>query len=91
MKARHRSAAEALRFVIDDLQSALVEAPDAEIVEQTRGCWLPGAEAGRVRMMLQDAMRRDPEGLSPARPGLATMTHARGVPARGKAGRDDER
>jgi hypothetical protein len=60
MKARHRSLAEALRFVHDDLQVSLVEAPDAEIVELSRGCWVSGAEAALARDVLRRALL--PEG-----------------------------
>jgi hypothetical protein len=59
MKARHRSAAEALRFVLDDLEASLVEAPDDEIVEATRGCWMPGYQAAPVREVVREALQVD--------------------------------
>jgi hypothetical protein len=68
MKARHRSMAEALGFVIDDLQAALLEAPDEEIVELARGCWQPGAEAGRARDVLMQAVRAERDPSATARP-----------------------
>ena len=85
MKARHRSAAEALGFVIDDLQSALIEASDAEIVELARGCWQPGAEAGRARDVLLQALHTEREPSSPARP-----TPGRLAPSRRRAERFDQ-
>jgi hypothetical protein len=70
MKARHRSAAEALRFVLDDLEASLVEAPDDEIVEATRGCWMPGYQAAPVREVVREALQADwrtPITLAPKR------------------------
>jgi len=77
MKSRHRSAAEALGFVIDDLQASLLEAPDAEIVELARGYWQPGAEAGRVREMLLQALHAEPERRSTPRPAAGRLAPAR--------------
>jgi hypothetical protein len=59
VKARHRSAAEALRFVVDDLQTALVEAWDEEVIEVSRGSLLRGYQAGQVRELIGQAMQAD--------------------------------
>lgn len=84
MKARHRSMAEALGLVIEDLQAALLEAPDEEIVELARGCWQPGAEAGRVREALMQALRAERDPNSPVRTAAGRI-----VPSRRRAERFD--
>jgi hypothetical protein len=82
MKARHRSMAEALGFVIDDLQASLIDAPDAEIVELARGCWQPGAEAGRVTETLRQALRTERDPNSARRPAAGRLTLPRRRPER---------
>lgn len=77
MKARHRSAAEALGFVIEDLQASLIEAPDAEIVELARGCWQPGAEAGRAMEVLLQALRAERDPRAAARPAAGRLVAPR--------------
>jgi hypothetical protein len=77
MKARHKSLAEALGFVIEDLQAALLEAPDAEIVELARGCWQPGAEAGRACEVLMQALRAEREPGSARQPAAGRLTSSR--------------
>jgi len=89
MKARHRGSAEALRLVIDDLQASLVEAPDSEILEQTLGCWVPGAEAERARRVLREALLSNPKQSS--WPGSTRPSLALRAPARVKPGHDEER
>ena len=94
MKARHRSMAEALDSVIDDLQAALIEAPDTVMVEQARNGRLRGAEASRVRKVLWQVLRRDSDHGS--WPGLtrafgSSGRSGKGVEARVKPGHDDER
>jgi hypothetical protein len=54
-----RTGAGALRALLDEAEAMVIEAPDAEIIAETRGCWQAGAMADKARGVVSGALRVD--------------------------------